>query len=93
MLNNSSPSVSTFEEFETGALPKQSWGGIPDMWFTAELINLADAVLSISPTEAGLRIYSRSVKGTPKIAPTRKSGCWIAVEPCVLNVKTGGCAS
>ena len=36
----------TYEEFETGpwhgtsAQPKQSWGGIPDIWFTSEVLNL-----------------------------------------------------
>ena len=34
----------TYEEFETGpwhgtsAQPKQSWGGIPDIWFTSEVL-------------------------------------------------------
>ena len=41
MLNNTSPAVSTFEEFMTGPLPKSSWGGIPDVWFTAELVSLS----------------------------------------------------
>ena len=54
MLNNSSPAVSTYEEFETGPTPKQVWGGIPDLWFTAELINLfRDLVVLESETAAG----------------------------------------
>jgi hypothetical protein len=45
MLNNSSPAVSTFEEFETGPLPKAGWGGIPDVWFTSEIVSLARSLM------------------------------------------------
>jgi hypothetical protein len=57
MLNNSSPAVSTFEEFETGPMPKTMWGGIPDMWFTAEVVNLFRDLLVLENIEdASLRL-------------------------------------
>lgn len=52
MVDNASPTVGTYEEFETGewnqlqaanirgGAAKRSWGGIPDMWFTSEVMNL-----------------------------------------------------
>jgi hypothetical protein len=47
-----------YEEFETGPwsgnseAPKRSWGGIPDMWFTSEVLNLLREVLLHEEEEA-----------------------------------------
>jgi hypothetical protein len=58
MLNNSSPAVSTFEEFETGPLPKAGWGGIPDVWFTSEIVSLARSLMIYDDLRSGLRSAS-----------------------------------
>ena len=59
MVDNASPTLGTYEEFETGpwrsdtASPKRSWGGIPDLWFTSEVLNLMrDVVLLELPDSA-----------------------------------------
>eukprot|EP01052_Picozoa_sp_SAG31_P011322 SAG31_NODE_638_length_13329_cov_13.538095_17_plen_903_part_00 len=65
MIDNASPTVGTYEEFETGLWeqttgnPKRSWGGIPDMWFTAEVMNLLRDVFvyEISDPAQGIRLW------------------------------------
>jgi hypothetical protein len=61
MIENASPTVGTYEEFETGPwnqlgtnkAPKRSWGGIPDMWFTSEVLNLLRDCLMLESSDEG----------------------------------------
>lgn len=64
MIDNASPTVGTYEEFETGpwngngAAPKRSWGGIPDMWFTSEVLNLLrDVIIHEEEADGSLRLF------------------------------------
>jgi hypothetical protein len=87
ILENASPAVSFYEEFETGPMPKTLWGGIPDVWAVAEILHLFHALM------ARLQLADRSnlaslagvhlAQGVPDA--WRCGGCIVALGPSVLE--------
>ena len=86
MLDNGSPSVATFEEFQTGPMPKTMWGGIPDCWYTAELVNLfRDSLVLELPERRALQLFHATPRawlahpaGVSIANATTKFGCRVS---------------